>query len=185
MTHEIDPSILTIMAEFTPKQVGEQIRTARQQAGMSQTHLAEILSRRQAYISDMENGKAEPSATMLVQLAYALKKPVSFFFPPEYRNFEQGWTTKKEELSVEEQELITKLRSIRYFFEPKLALHLVNALADYSTRMFEAFESDIPSDDDIEYQEYLEAMVEMDTATRQQFEEWQAFRRQHEEPDED
>jgi len=182
MSKQPDADFLDNMADYTRHEVGVQIRKARQQMGMSQARLAEILSRRQAYISDLENGKAEPSASMLVQLAYVLRKPVSFFFPREYRNFEQDWATTKKELSVEEQELITKLRRISYIFDTKQAMYLVNALADYSERMFEAFESDIPSDEELERQQSLEDMEEM-KAMRKEFEAWRASKRQQEQAD--
>lgn len=64
--------------------MGELIRKAREEAGFSQRELAERIYRRQAALSDMENGKMEPNASTLVYLAFNLKKPISFFFPDQF-----------------------------------------------------------------------------------------------------
>jgi len=70
--------------KFTLK-MGELIRKAREEAGFSQRELAERIYRRQAALSDMENGKMEPNASTLVYLAFNLKKPITYFFPKPYR----------------------------------------------------------------------------------------------------
>lgn len=64
--------------------MGELIRKAREEAGFSQRELAERIYRRQAALSDMENGKMEPNASTLVYLAFNLNKPISYFFPKPY-----------------------------------------------------------------------------------------------------
>lgn len=64
--------------------MGELIRKAREEAGFSQRELAERIYRRQAALSDMENGKMEPNASTLVYLAFNLKKPISYFFPKQF-----------------------------------------------------------------------------------------------------
>lgn len=61
--------------------MGELIRQARENIGLSQADLAKALNRRQGTISDIENGKSDISITTLVQFAIELKKPISYFFP--------------------------------------------------------------------------------------------------------
>ncbi len=53
--------------KFTIK-MGELIRNAREDSGLSQRELAELIYRRQAALSDMENGKMEPNASTLTLL---------------------------------------------------------------------------------------------------------------------
>ncbi len=177
MPYEFNPEVLNIITSHIRHEVGRQIREARKQAGMSQAKLAELLSRRQAYISDLENGKAEPNATLIVQLAYIFHKPVAFFFPPEYRDFQNRALTR-EELSIEEQELIARLRGIHHIFDPQIVMHLVNALADYAERMDEAFRNDTPSDEEIEYHEWMMGMDEANEAQREELKLWREFMRQ-------
>lgn len=109
-------------------EVGEMIRAARLEEDMSQAELAEMLDRRQAYISDIENGKTEPNATLLAQLAIVLQKPVQYFFPSDWLSDHQA--LKVEELSPRESELIHKLRELEQGFSYHLALRLLNTLAD-------------------------------------------------------
>ncbi len=61
--------------------MGKLIKAAREEAGVSQRDLAERIYRRQAALSDMENGKMEPDASTLLLLSEYLKKPISYFFP--------------------------------------------------------------------------------------------------------
>ena len=77
-------SVGVLPNKFTLK-MGELIRIARKEAGLSQRELAERIYRRQAALSDMENGKMEPNASTLVYLAFNLNKPISYFFPKSYR----------------------------------------------------------------------------------------------------
>jgi len=71
---------LTIPNEFTIE-MGKLIRAAREDKELSQTELADKLSRRQATISDFENGKIEIGILTLVQLAIVFGKPISYFIP--------------------------------------------------------------------------------------------------------
>lgn len=64
--------------------MGELIRKAREEMGFNQRELAEKIYRRQAALSDMENGKMEPNAGTLTLLSYHLQKPISYFFPDLY-----------------------------------------------------------------------------------------------------
>lgn len=71
---------LTTPNEFTFG-MGELIRKAREDKGLSQADLAKQLNRRQATISDIENGKSEIGILTLLQFAVVLNKPISYFFP--------------------------------------------------------------------------------------------------------
>ncbi len=64
--------------------MGKLIRQAREESGYSQRDLAQKIYRRQAALSDMENGKMEPNASTLTLLSYYLNKPISYFFPDRY-----------------------------------------------------------------------------------------------------
>jgi transcriptional regulator with XRE-family HTH domain len=131
------------------RETGRQIRNAREEINMSQGQLSEILARRQAYISEMETGKTEPNATMLVKLAYVLKKPITFFFAPDVRHIGEGDNVQREELTVEEQTLITKLRQLGSTFNQQLIVHLLTALVEYEERRVTRLEDDILSPEDM------------------------------------
>lgn len=109
--------------------VGQLIREARKDAKMSQAELARLIYKRQATVSDMENGKVEPIASTLLLLSYALNKPVGYFFP---RN--QGIVELYAgDLTAEEQELIFQSRRIVNYSdeaELKKVIAQVKALAD-------------------------------------------------------
>jgi transcriptional regulator with XRE-family HTH domain len=72
------------MPNHFTRAMGELIRKAREESGYSQRDLAQKIFRRQAALSDMENGKMEPNASTLTLLSHYLKKPISYFFPDRY-----------------------------------------------------------------------------------------------------
>ena len=63
------------------KAMGELIRKARIEAGLSKEELAEKINRKRLAVSEMENGKVEINAWVLPYLSGTLKKPISYFFP--------------------------------------------------------------------------------------------------------
>jgi len=84
------------------RDMGQKIRRAREGADMTQADLATRIQRRQASLSDIENGKMEASPGTLVRIASALNKPIAHFFP--------DWAVSKikpEDLSPMQQELLT------------------------------------------------------------------------------
>jgi transcriptional regulator with XRE-family HTH domain len=99
-------SIFDLIPDITPE-MGALIRYAREEAGLSQSELAEGIGKRQASISDMENGKMQPDASTLSNLAIRLNKPVSYFFPDIIHR-----VAGPEGASLEEQELIILFRSL-------------------------------------------------------------------------
>jgi len=102
--------------------MGRLIRVAREVAGFSQRELAQNIYRRQAALSDMENGKMEPNASTLLYLAYHLKKPISYFFPAPYKpkfelddlsELEKEIVSNSRELTEDDQiKIIAQLRAI-------------------------------------------------------------------------
>ncbi len=115
--------------KFT-KAVGQLIRNARNEANMSQAELAKLIYRRQAAVSDMENGKMEPTASTLLLMSYALNKPVGYFFPREQGMVE----VYEEDLTAIEQELIFHSRRIVNFADEAELMKViaqVKVLADF------------------------------------------------------
>lgn len=81
--------------------MGELIRQARKDSGYSQAELARKINRRQASLSDMENGKMQPDAETLMMLSLVLRKSLLFFYPGHY-----GQELRQDELDTLEQELL-------------------------------------------------------------------------------
>lgn len=95
-----------ISSESSPdaftRDMGKRIRRARDDIGLTQSELADKIGRRQASVSEMENGKMEISAGTLVRMAVTLEKPIGYFFPT--------WVTdvlQPKELAPEEAELLS------------------------------------------------------------------------------
>lgn len=64
--------------------LGKQLKSAREEVGLSQNDLANKVYRRRPSISDMENGKMMPDIGTVVLLAVALDKSVLYFIAPQY-----------------------------------------------------------------------------------------------------
>ena len=62
------------------KDIGKRIRTYRLQAGLSQEKLAEIASCDATYLSEIEQGKRNPSLKVIERIATALQIPLSRLF---------------------------------------------------------------------------------------------------------
>ena len=107
--------------------VGKRIREARESHGMSQMKLAERIERRQATVSDMENGRMQPDATTLVMLAQVLEKPVTYFFPAPW-----GPRVARGDLSYDEQALLLEFRRLQHDEHRQIAVALVAALAGFT-----------------------------------------------------
>ncbi len=87
--------------------MGKLIRAAREEARYSQRELAELIYRRQAALSDIENGKMEPDATTLLLLAFHLKKQIQYFYPSEWKPL-----SVEPNISDQEQEIIALIRKL-------------------------------------------------------------------------
>lgn len=108
--------------QFT-RAMGQLIRQAREERGMSQEDLAARIYRSRPAVSEMETGKMEPDASTLVYLSNALDKPILYFFPP----FARG--TEGETPSPEAQELLRVFDRLDAHLQ-RAAIRQVRALAD-------------------------------------------------------
>jgi transcriptional regulator with XRE-family HTH domain len=126
MTTSISPKY-PLPTPFT-EALGQRIRDAREERGLSQMQLSERIERRQAAISDMENGRMQPDATTLVVLAQVLEKPVTYFFPPPW-----GPRVARGDLSYDEQALLLEFRRLQSDEHRQIAIALLTALAEQTT----------------------------------------------------
>lgn len=126
------------LAIMVRREVGKQIRDARQEKGMSQAELANRMGTRQAYISELETGKTEPDMTTLVRLSMFLQQPTAYFIPESFRD-QHHQLVKYGELSVEESELVNRLRKLELGFPYHQAIYLLKALAEYHEKGEEEF----------------------------------------------
>jgi len=100
--------------------IGELIRKARKEAGLSQRDLAEKIYRRQAALSDMENGKMEPNSSTLTFLSFHLNKPISYFFPDRYAP-----EKNVGELSDLEKEIVRYIKKLEVQDQRKMLAQLI------------------------------------------------------------
>lgn len=125
-------SMLSEMGNIKPPNkytrfMGEQIRKAREDLGLSQEELGNKIFRKRLAVSEMENGKVEISAWVLPLLASALEKPISYFFPKSILH-----EITLENLSVLEQELILYFRNICDDNLQGVALKQVKVLSEFN-----------------------------------------------------
>ena len=117
---------LKIPNEFTVE-MGNLIKKAREEKGLNQSQLAEKLSRSQATISDIENGKIEVSTLTLILIAVELNKPISFFIP------EMTFFTSLNDIhNKTEEEALSVFRELEYEGDPDLALRFMKMLLEYN-----------------------------------------------------
>lgn len=106
--------------------MGELIRKAREEAGLSQAELAQKIYRRRATISDMENGKVEVSSGTLALLSAALGKPITYFYPPFlYQELQP------EKFTPLELELLANFSNIWSDHMQSVAIDLVRTIANF------------------------------------------------------
>ena len=88
--------------------MGELVRAARLEAGLKQSELAERIYRRQAALSDIENGKMRMDVETLVYLSATLDKPIIYFFPKNLLHHQLA----DEFLTDKEYYLLKQFRSL-------------------------------------------------------------------------
>jgi transcriptional regulator with XRE-family HTH domain len=96
--------------------MGEKIRDARQEAGLTQAELAERAHRRQAAISQIERGQMMLDVETLVYLAGVLDKPIRYFFPDqllprlegELQNWEREYLENIRKLNATDRERVAR-----------------------------------------------------------------------------
>ena len=106
--------------------LGELIRKAREDAGLTQAQLAKKIHRKRLALSEMENGKVEISAQTIPLLASSLDKPISYFFPA----YGQKEITSGQ-LSPEEQELLIHFRNIWPEHLREVAINLIKVIENF------------------------------------------------------
>ncbi len=111
------------------KVMGELIRKAREEAGLSQEELAKKIYRRRAAVSDIENGKVEFSVWVLPYLSSALNKPIGYFFPKGIIE-----NIQEDSLSPLEQELLSNFRNMWDERIQHLALAQIKAIANLDVK---------------------------------------------------
>ena len=72
------------MADLDFKAIGLKIKERRQQLGITQEHIANVLEVNPSHISNIECGRANPSLTALVKIANILECSVDYFISGEY-----------------------------------------------------------------------------------------------------
>ena len=108
--------------------LGERIRKARLEAGLSQSNLARKAYFRQPSISKIESGVRSVSAEEILYFSYALDKPILYFFPEEFQD-----KISTEDLTILEQELLAQARRLHLDDLRKLIAQ-ARAIADFNTR---------------------------------------------------
>ncbi|MBZ0294408.1 MAG: helix-turn-helix domain-containing protein [Anaerolineae bacterium] len=137
----LQPEAVEALTQPIRERVGLTIRAAREQTGLTQAEFAEKMGRRQAYISDLETGKTEPTISTLIFIAYVLGKPADYFIPNEYMNLAEFKAIKTDELSVGETELIQKLRQVEgQFSQYGLIRFIIDTILEYGAKMQAEFE---------------------------------------------
>lgn len=72
------------MTDIDFKTIGTKIRERRKIVGITQEAIANILDVNASHISNIENGRANPSLTILVKIANVLHCSVDYFICGEY-----------------------------------------------------------------------------------------------------
>lgn len=103
------------MKDLDFHRIGQQIRKRRLECGITQETIANQLDVNPSHISNIENGRANPSLTVLVKIANILECSVDFFIGDEYtylRNLKHRHTI--------EDEIIRRVRSCDYATKEKI-----------------------------------------------------------------
>jgi transcriptional regulator with XRE-family HTH domain len=106
--------------------LGEQLKKAREEAGLSQAELADKVYRRRPSISDMENGKMMPDLGTITLLATALDKPLLYFIPKIY----QPRADRNPELTELEKEMLVHFRQLDEA-DQRLAIKQIRIIAEH------------------------------------------------------
>lgn len=106
--------------------ISERIKQAREERNMSQEELAKAIYKNRVTISDYERGRTQVGASDLQHIAYALEKPITFFYP----DFPKIRGAHTDELNDREKELIRVFRRIGNNDAELLAIQHVRKLAD-------------------------------------------------------
>ena len=104
------------------KEIGKRIKAIREDMGISQTKLGDLIGVSYQQIQKYENGTSALSVEKLDKIAKTLTTPISHFFGgPANKNYKTGkikeegkkYTLEFEKLSAEEKTLLNGYRSIK------------------------------------------------------------------------
>jgi transcriptional regulator with XRE-family HTH domain len=136
--------------------MGELIRKARKDAGLTQVQLAKKIHRKRLAVSEMENGTVEIRARTIPLLASSLDKPISYFFPAYVQK-----EITSEQLSPQEQELLIHFRNIWPEHLREVAINLIKVIENFDPmKMIKDRRDTINA--------YLEREEELDTLDEQE-----------------
>ncbi len=77
---ELSDERLNELKDSIPKKIGERVRYFRKQKGLTQTHLAELVSKDRQYLYKIEKGVVTPNIVTISILAIALDIPLKELF---------------------------------------------------------------------------------------------------------
>lgn len=109
--------------------IGKLIKRFRQQKGLSQMGLAELIGVSYQQVQKYESGKSSISIERLLDIAEALDIPVSRFFPSE-RELLSEEESSYGELTEEEKRLLEFFRSIKDRNIRKAILRILEEITD-------------------------------------------------------
>lgn len=72
------------MTDLDFKAIGLKIKERRQELGITQEHIANMLDVNPSHVSNIECGRANPSLTALIKIANTLQCSVDYFIGGEY-----------------------------------------------------------------------------------------------------
>lgn len=103
------------MTDLDFHMIGKQIRKRRLECGITQESIANQLDVNPSHISNIENGRANPSLTALVKIANILECSVDFFIGHEYTYPKN--TDAKQTIDAE---ILSKLAACDYATKEKI-----------------------------------------------------------------
>ena len=98
----IPPNQPTVLAEIAAltQRVGERVRAARAQAGLSRRELSERSGVSQRYLAQIEAGDGNISLALLVKLGHALGMPIEAFLSDPTTGLERNATSKANRIAL-------------------------------------------------------------------------------------
>ena len=133
---------------FVPRTSLSLRQAAREEKGFSQSELAEKMNRRQATISDIENGKSEIGVTTLAHFALELQKPISYFFP---KSLLKEWIVDIK--TKFQHDMLDYAREIEIIGDKKLVTDILDVLINNFQEEFDRddFPPDFEEEDEEEF----------------------------------
>lgn len=118
--------------------MGQLIKKAREEKGMSQAELAQEMKRRQGTISAIELGKSDISILTLFSFSLTLRKPISYFLPTSFIK-DLVYDVK----NADEEQILKDFKELEMLGEAELGLRQMDLLVNYFIEMQKAAEEGI------------------------------------------